>query len=124
MIRNITIIILLFAVGLQSFNSSLVVANYKLNTEFYLRNCINKNKPQLKCNGHCQMAKQLQQAEQQNKDASDKMLKSPSLDLYCMNGFATQSILPGATAVPQNIPLCIGQPLARNTFIFHPPSFC
>ena len=124
MIRNITIIVLLLAVALQSFNSSLVIVNYKLNTEFYLRNCINKNKPQLKCHGKCQMAKQLQQAEQQNKDAADKMLKSPTLDLYCTNTTLGQIPVAVIEFSPGGFPLSIGHPLERSGLIFHPPSGC
>jgi hypothetical protein len=39
----------------------LYYADYQFNREVYLKNCINKAKPKLKCNGHCQLQKKLDQ---------------------------------------------------------------
>lgn len=55
---------------LQNLEQELLVVNYELNqARITARYCVNKARPQLKCNGKCHLAKQLRQAE----DASEKV---------------------------------------------------
>jgi hypothetical protein len=59
----------------QTFNRFFIVVDYQLNKEYIAKTlCENKNKPQMHCNGKCQMMKKLQQEEkkdQQNPDRSN-----------------------------------------------------
>jgi len=50
----------------------LYYADYQFNREVYLRNCINKAKPKLKCNGHCQLQKKLDKEDERNSQAPEK----------------------------------------------------
>jgi len=45
-----------------------MIAGYYINTPAYAINCINKNKPQMHCNGKCYLSKKI--TEQQKKDHS------------------------------------------------------
>lgn len=48
--------------------------DYYANTAAYAKNCINKSKPVLHCNGKCQMMKQLQEEEKkEQQDAANKL---------------------------------------------------
>ncbi|MBS4059307.1 MAG: hypothetical protein KG029_02800 [Bacteroidetes bacterium] len=54
-----------FAVLLQSFGQSVILINFRINQEYIARVlCENKDKPELKCNGNCQLTKQLKEEEQ------------------------------------------------------------
>jgi hypothetical protein len=53
----------------QTFSKGLIVANYFTNTQAYSKNCINKAKPKMNCNGKCQMMKKLKQ--ESNKDSQN-----------------------------------------------------
>jgi hypothetical protein len=62
-------IILIIAFFAQTFSKGLIVANYYTNVQAYTKNCINKAKPKMHCNGKCQMMKKLKQEE--NKDSQN-----------------------------------------------------
>ena len=62
-----TIVILLFTALLaQTFSRSLAMADYLVNLETYKKNCVNKAKPMLHCNGKCQMLKKIKKQEGSN----------------------------------------------------------
>ncbi len=59
-------IIVFFAVVIcfQAVIQALVMIDWKINQDFITaRYCVNKNKPELKCNGQCQLAKKLRKVE-------------------------------------------------------------
>ena len=51
-IVNILLSILVFG---ASFQNSIFVIDYQLNKDFYEIHCINKDKPEMQCNGKCQV---------------------------------------------------------------------
>jgi hypothetical protein len=61
MIRQLFAYVLLMAVALQTFNRGVIVSGYYLKA--YVKNCENKAKPQMHCNGRCQMMKKLKNEE-------------------------------------------------------------
>ncbi|MCX6204916.1 MAG: hypothetical protein NTZ19_01520 [Bacteroidetes bacterium] len=63
---------LIIAFFAQTFSKGLIVANYYTNTEAYAKNCINKAKPKMHCNGKCQMMKKLKQEENKDGQNSDR----------------------------------------------------
>jgi hypothetical protein len=65
-------ILLLIAFLAQTFSKGLIIANYYTNTEPYAKNCINKAKPKMHCNGKCQMMKKLKQEENKDGQNSDR----------------------------------------------------
>ena len=66
MFKQLTAAILLVAFVLQTFNGAFVLVSYYTNTATYAKNCVNKAKPKMHCNGKCQMMKKMQ--EEENKD--------------------------------------------------------
>ena len=48
---------------LASFQNSLFYVDYQINTEFYETYCINKQNPELDCNGKCQVKKATEQSQ-------------------------------------------------------------
>jgi len=67
-IKHLTTIFLLFAFVTQTFRGGFVIVNYYTNTEAFAKNCINKAKPKLHCNGKCQMMKKMQEDEKKDQE--------------------------------------------------------
>lgn len=61
-------IFFLVSVFLQTFRMNYKILYYHLNKGSFVQNCENRNKPVLKCNGKCQLSKQIQKQEQQDKE--------------------------------------------------------
>lgn len=57
--------------GYYSFNVKEITTKY----------CVNKNRPQLKCNGKCHIAKQFRLAEQSEKETANKIVVSLTIPL-------------------------------------------
>jgi hypothetical protein len=57
---------------------------FKLNQEYIAKVlCVNKSKPQLKCNGHCYLAKQLKKAQQEEESAKKMLEEMGAFELFC-----------------------------------------
>lgn len=57
---------------MQTFNRLVIVTEYYTNTAAFAKNCENKAKPQLHCNGKCQMMKKLKQEEKKDQQNSER----------------------------------------------------
>ena len=73
-----TLVILLFTALLaQTFSRSLAMADYLVNLETYKKNCVNKAKPKLNCNGKCQVYKKINKQE----NSSNAETQAPKFNL-------------------------------------------
>ena len=80
-LRQLNTILLLIAFVTQTFNQTFIVAGYYANKDAYAKNCINRTKPKMHCNGKCQMMKKLQQEESRDKQNPDQKSNNKN-DLY------------------------------------------
>lgn len=48
------------------------MADYYTNTSKYAKNCVNKAKPKMHCNGKCQMMKKLQEEEKKDQEKPER----------------------------------------------------
>lgn len=69
------------AIFVQTFQKELIFADYFLDTESYAALCENKEAPELKCEGKCQMAKKMEDTDQKDKQAPDRT-KSVDITLF------------------------------------------
>lgn len=113
--RISTALVFLISFLFQSFSRDFIVLDYYINTAAYAKNCVNKEKPKLECNGKCQMmkkAKEEQKKEQDNPEGTlrvkrDNFLSSRSFfptlpvlytsktkgsEFYWLNGIAKGSV--------------------------------
>jgi hypothetical protein len=113
---------LLFAFLAQHFSAGLILVDYVLRTDAYARQCINKERPALKCKGKCQMMRKMAEQEKQSPALPD----SPSLKLniWCQvlheenalfYGIITDASLAWAPQKPGSLPT------QDYTGVFHPP---
>lgn len=121
MLKQFVAAFLLLTFMAQTFSNAIIVADYYINTNSFSVNCENKNKPQLHCNGQCQMVKQLEKEDNNSKPFSNTSKEKNDLRLFCMVDVQT-NILPSFAVSPvQNnsfhfvMQECI-------TKLFHPPS--
>ena len=80
-----TVILFLVAFMAQSFDRVLIVADYFARTSAYAKNCENKKKPQMRCQGKCQMMKKLEQQEKDNQSFPERKMENKQEVLACEN---------------------------------------
>ena len=122
MLRLTTAIILILAFAIQTFYTGGLVADYYLNTSQYLKNCVNKAKPVLKCSGKCQLAKKIQQQQEREQTAPERKSEI-KIQLLCFRPYfaaaATNQPIIVVPIIPyQEYHLRTGYPRA----VFQPPS--
>lgn len=114
-------ILLLLTFSAQIFSSPFIMLDYYLNTAAYAKNCINKARPRLHCNGKCQAMKKIREEEkkeqQNNERASEYKVQQvlSSKSFFCLlviPARASQKIIPHGNS---------GLPINRHNPIFHPP---
>ncbi len=106
---------------IQTFFSLFITAGYYLNTPVYAANCVNKSKPQMHCNGKCQLQKKLN--EENNKDKQNTERKNDDgLTVISSKTFfsSVKNILIKAhnkNYIHKNS----GSPVDKSFAFFHPP---
>lgn len=119
------IAILLFVAMMgQIFQGDFIILDYYTHQQQYAELCVNKDKPQMHCNGQCQMSKKLQQAHNQeshNPEATGSA--KVVLVLYCfVENFHINWVALPLTKIqyfPQE-----EHPIRRDLFsVFHPPEY-
>jgi hypothetical protein len=103
----------------QTFNRAAVVASYYTNTAAYAKNCENKAKPQLHCNGKCQMMKKIK--EEENKDKENGQRKSWQDEVLSSKSFFTVVNTFSVCKINNYSLANHGFPIDRSIAFFHPP---
>lgn len=123
MLRLSIIILLITAMLTQSMSRGIIVLSYFTNKKAYERYCVNKARPQLHCDGKCQVAQKIKQEEE--RDQKDPLKSSRFSEVVFINQNAFIPIEPVFTAIPANtylLPLSIGHTAAFSSTFFHPPN--
>ena len=107
----------------QTFSKNLIEADYYFfSTSSYAKNCENKAKPQMHCNGKCQMIKKIKQEEKKN-------AQSPEQNKQTKNEIPLSSRSYFPTIIFSNIQetdhfyiaLQISKEIKMPRLVFHPP---
>ncbi|TWR26438.1 hypothetical protein FPZ43_14845 [Mucilaginibacter pallidiroseus] len=118
--KRLTAYLLIVALLSANFSRLFVYAGFELNKDYIAANlCVNRNKPQLHCNGKCYFMKKIKQAEQKDKSESQQNQKNLFQEAFYQQPepFKFHSVLLSVTQVPnQRVEL----PL-RYSAIFQPP---
>ena len=72
MLKQVMVLVLLLSIIGQTLNKAVLVTSYYANIQAYAKNCENKAKPQMHCNGKCQMMKKLRQEENKDKQNPER----------------------------------------------------
>ncbi|QNK63734.1 hypothetical protein H7F33_04345 [Pedobacter sp. PAMC26386] len=77
MFRSILAHILIFTTLMANFSQVFVHAGFELNENYIVSKlCINRDKPQMHCNGKCYLMRKLKQAEQKEKNREHENQRS------------------------------------------------
>lgn len=95
MAGRLVIVVLLFAMLSQTFSKAVMVTSYYANTGAYAKNCVNKARPAMHCNGKCQLMKKMKQEE--NGDRQSPVPKNGFDEVLSSKTFFTSvASLPGS----------------------------
>ena len=76
MFKQLTAFFLLIAFVCQTFSNGWVMVEYYTNTAAFAKNCENKAKPAMHCNGKCQMMKKIQADESKEQQMPERRLEN------------------------------------------------
>ena len=80
--KRLIAFVLLLAFLAGTFSRLWVVADYYAFTAKYAKDCVNKAKPSLHCNGKCQMSKKLKAEEKQQEKTQESKSETGHFNLY------------------------------------------
>lgn len=98
-----------------------MAVEYQLHLPEYLAKCINKDQPQLHCNGQCVLMKKIE--EKEDKEATKNLVVYEYSSLYVHNGRIALTLPQPQEGANQNhfLPYRIDYGFNYHTSIFHPP---
>lgn len=106
---------------LQSFYRNIMFMEYQIHLPEYLSKCINKDKPELHCNGKCVLMEKIKENEQ--KEAKKNLVVYDYSALYVHKEHITLTIYqPNEESGEKSFsPYLIDYRFEYNTSIFRPP---
>jgi len=106
---------------IETFCNLFFVADYYVNIAVYAANCVNKNKPQMQCNGQCQLQKKLSTEENKDKQSNERKYENLDEVLSSKSFFAQVEIPIKVFAAKKYFIINTGFPVDKSFQFFHPP---
>ncbi|MFT3674373.1 MAG: hypothetical protein QM781_00600 [Chitinophagaceae bacterium] len=120
--RIFAIILSLSFLG-QSFNQGWYYLGYLVQQKEYVKRCENKARPQLHCNGKCQLMKKILEQEKKEQGQPPELKIAAKADALSSRSFFPSSVTSVKTKrSPLFIQYTIGSPVDRSRSLFHPPN--
>jgi hypothetical protein len=119
--RYITAFVFTVAFCMQTFCSLFFVADYYINTKAFAANCVNKDKPQMHCDGKCQLQKKINTEDKNDKQSPERKNDNLTEVLSSKSFFASVEILPDSVNKKQYCTIYTDVPIDRSFSFFHPP---
>jgi hypothetical protein len=105
----------------QTFSQGFIVASYYINTGEFAKNCENKDKPKLRCNGKCQLMKKINQQEKKEQQQYPlRKMSYKNIVISSRSFFATILVMGFDSKIAYTL-LNITNTVDRSSGIFHPP---
>ena len=121
--RKAIAILLLFSVMVRPFTQAYYLIDYQLRQDFIAKVlCINKEKPQLHCNGKCYLAKRLKATEEKENKTQRSILEKYEIPtIICQEVTSPQfnSVMPDYTLIADTYQNHYTGLFA--SYLFHPP---
>lgn len=80
-------LLVLVAFIAQTFSKSIIVLDYYIHPTEFIKNCINKDKPEMHCNGHCQMVKKLKAEEKKDQKNPERTFQHKNEIVFSEKSF-------------------------------------
>jgi hypothetical protein len=121
-VQKIFASILLFAFLGQTFNQGWYYLGYLVQKEEYAKRCVNKSRPQLHCNGKCQMMMKLKAQEEKERGLPPELKLASKIEVISSRSFfLTEWLVSSPIKAITFINYKIGNPIDRSLSFFHPP---
>jgi hypothetical protein len=119
LIRPIAVF-LLISLLLANCSSLCVYMGFELNRAYIATSlCVNKDKPEMHCNGKCYLMKKLKQAQEKEQKQERQAQKTPIQDALLVSSLKFERY--AFAEVVFHIPFSTGMPESIKKSIFHPP---
>ena len=95
--------------------------DYYTNTAAFAKNCVNKSRPKMHCNGKCQMMKKLLEEEKKDQQMPERKFEK-KIEIICANTTLTAGVKKSLTLIPlvYHEYFAMEQKMPRS--VFHPPA--
>ena len=103
MLKQVTAYLLIVSLVSANFSRLFVYAGFELNKEYIAAKlCVNRDKPQMHCNGKCYFMKKIKQAEQKENADSRQAQKNLFQEAFYQqpNQFIFHTVLLSVTPIP------------------------
>jgi hypothetical protein len=121
--QKIAAFILILAFLGQTFNQGFSYVGYVINKAEYLRNCENKYRPMLHCEGKCQLMKKIEaQRKKEEQQAPELKLAAKSEVISSKSSFLINPPSFFIEIFTKYINQNTGTPVDRSSSFFHPPN--
>jgi hypothetical protein len=123
-VHKIIASILLIAFLGQTFDQGWFYLGYVVEKKEYMKRCENKARPQLHCNGKCQLMKKIKEQQEKDKGQPPELKLAAKSDITSLR-FSLLS-LPLLNFQDKTLTFLIrtiGSPIDRSSSLFHPPDF-
>lgn len=119
-IKKITAFVLLLAFMANTFNQASLVLGYHLNKAAFMKNCENKYRPELECNGQCQLMKKLEQQRKEEQKFPELKLENKT-EVVCFHTFFPANLSINNDTKPDYFTLSDTRTFDQPSVVFHPP---
>lgn len=119
--QKIFAVILLLAFAGQTFRQEFYYVDYLVDKAEYAKNCINKARPKMQCNGKCQLMKKILEQEKKEQQKAPEMKLAGKIEIFPAKDHGTTTISPILIATHFYTLTNDGAPVDQVSPIFHPP---
>ncbi len=113
--------LLLLAFAGQTFGKAMIVVDYQVNNATYLKNCINKYRPMLECNGKCVLAKRMLAQQQKEEKEQQKKMETKADNSISSRSYFPESVIKIVKKHTYFLLFCIGKTISQTSFLLRPP---
>jgi hypothetical protein len=115
-----TIILLSFLA--QMFSREFYYVDYFLDSAAYAKNCVNKARPKMHCNGKCQLMKKIREQEKKDQESQEHSSVYKMQVFSSRSSFADGIFFLSDAYIQLYTRLITGSPVDRACSVFHPPN--
>jgi len=121
LIRRVAILLLCCSLAVN-LSGLLVFAGFEMNKSYIAKElCVNKNRPEMHCNGRCYLMNKLKQAQEKEHQQEQQFQKIQLQEALVYTPFTFKRY--ASPSRPLHFPYATGIPVSSVNAVFHPPQF-
>ncbi|MEO9011599.1 MAG: hypothetical protein ABI266_00150 [Ginsengibacter sp.] len=122
MFRYIIASLLIISFSGQMLGGFMIEIDYYLRTASYAKECVNKARPMMHCNGKCQMAKQMLQENKNDQNFPQRKSVNNKISTLSSKTYFASISLPAFFIIPTSKRQYLSRDaVSRSLDILHPP---